>query len=203
MDKKRRIIFDLDETLYADSSLRQRREQFILDFLGEKKEEYLELKKSEGTITSLKKLGISKNIFYSLIEKVELDLKKDEKLREIIKKLKRKFEIIVLSNVSKNLVKKTLEKIGIIDLIDDYYGADCFSQQKPCVECFFMVRKKDICIGNNYEKDLEVPKSMGAITILIGKNDKRSDFCVKKIYEIEKTIQKIERDLNEEILPNL
>jgi len=191
MYKKRKIIFDLDETLYADSSLRQRREQAILEFLGDKSEVYLELKKSKGTIASLNEMGISKEVFYNIIEKVEINLKKDKKLRKMIKNLKKKFEVIVLSNVSKNLVKETLEKIGIIDLIDNYYGADCFSQQKPSVECFFMVERGDVCIGNNYEKDLEVPKSRGAITILIGKDDKRSDFCGKSIYDIERVIQNI------------
>lgn len=187
-DKKRKIIFDLDETLYIDSSLRQRREQAILEFLGDKSKAYLELKKSKGTIASLSEMGISKEVFYNIIEKVEINLKKDKKLRKIIKNLKEKFEIIVLSNVSKNLIKKTLGIIGIIDLIDNYYGADCFSQQKPSAECFFMVEREDICIGNNYEKDLEVPKSRGAITILIGKADKRPDFCGKSIYDIKRII---------------
>jgi len=190
-DKKRKIIFDLDETLYVDNSLRQRREQAILEFLGDKSKTYLELKKSRGTIASLSEMGISKEVFYNIIEKVEINLKKDKKLRKIIKNLKEKFEIIVLSNVSKNLVKKTLGIIGIIDLIDNYYGADCFSRQKPCTECFSMVKKGDICIGNNYEKDLEVPRSIGAITILIGKDDKRPDFCAKGIHKIEKIISKL------------
>jgi len=190
--KKRNIIFDLDETLYMDNSLRQRREQAILAFLGDKSKKYLELRKNGGTIASLKELGISKELFYSIIEKVEINLNPDEKLRKIIEKLKNNFKIIVLSNVSKNLVKKTLEKIGIIDLIDDYYGADCFSQQKPCIECFSMVRKGDICIGNNYEKDLEVPGSIGAITLLIGKNDKRPDFCAESIYDTPSIISQIE-----------
>jgi len=188
MDKKRKIIFDLDETLYSDTSLRQKREQAILDFLGDRREAYAKLKKNMGTIASLAQLGIKKEVFYKIIEKVEINIKKDKKLRETIEKLGKEFQIIVLSNVSKNLVKKTLEKIGIFDLIDNYYGSDCFNRQKPSAECFFMVGKKDICIGNNYEKDLEFPKSKGAITILIGKDDARSDFCVKSIYEIERVI---------------
>jgi len=188
MDKKRKIIFDLDETLYNDSSLRERREIAILEFLGDRKESYLELKKTLGTIASLKELGLNKGVFYSIIEKVEIRLKKDERLRGIMEKLKDNFELIVLSNVSKGLVEKTLKKIGILDLIDHYYGADCFSQQKPSLECFFMVKTGDICIGNNYEKDLEVPKSIGAITILVGKKDIRSDFCVKDIHDILKVI---------------
>jgi FMN phosphatase YigB (HAD superfamily) len=194
-DKKRKIIFDLDETLYADTSLRQRREQAILDFLGDKKKKYLELRQSMATIASLNKLGISKEVFYSIIEKVEINLKHDKKLRKILEKLGERFELIVLSNVSKNLVRKTLEKIGIIDLIDDYYGADCFKQQKPHAGCFSMVKRGDICIGNNYEKDLEVPGSMGAITILVGKKDKRPDFCAKNIYKIERIISEMERVL--------
>ena len=193
--KKRKIIFDLDETLYADTSLRQRREQAILDFLGEKKKKYLEFRKSNATIASLNKLGISKKVFYNIIEKVEINLKQDKKLRKILEKLGERFELIVLSNVSKNLVKKTLKKIGIIDFIDNYYGADCFKQQKPHASCFFMVKKGDICVGNSYEKDLKVPGGMGAITILIGKKDKRPDFCTKNIYEIKGIILGMERVL--------
>ena len=189
---KKKIIFDLDETLYEDNSLRQRREQAILKFLGEKKKKYLELRKKKGTIASLTNLGVNKEMFYSIIEKVEINLRQDEKLREIIKILKNNFKIIVLSNVSKSMVKKTLEKIGIIDLVEDYYGADCFRQQKPHIDCFYMVKKGDICVGNSYEKDLEVPKSMGAITILIGKDDRRPDFCINSIYGIGGAISQIE-----------
>ena len=193
MSNKRKIIFDLDETLYGDSSLRERREKAILDFLGERREAYLKLKKTRGTIASLNKLGIDKKGFYDIIAKVEINLKKDIKLRKIIKQLKKEFELIVLSNVSKGLVAKTLKKIGIIDLIDNYYGSDCFSQQKPSLECFFMVKKGDICIGNNYEKDLEVPQGKGAVTILIGKDDSRPDFCVKGVHDILKVINQVTR----------
>ncbi|KHO51471.1 MAG: hypothetical protein QT05_C0041G0005 [archaeon GW2011_AR13] len=103
---------------------------------------------------------------------------------------------ISLSNSSKFCIKETLVQLGIFNLIDSYYSAQDFGKIKPCEECFFMVDKGDICVGNNFKKDLEIPKQKGAITIFVGGFHKDADKSIKNIYEL-KNILKGGYDKNE------
>src|SRR3989339_386848 len=98
--------------------------------------------------------------------------------------LKEDYKLVILSNSSKFCVKETLVQLGIFDLIDSYYSAQDFGKIKPCEECFFMVDKGDICVGNNFKKDLEIPKQKGAITIFVGGFHKDADKSIKNIYEL-------------------
>jgi len=180
-----KIIFDLDDTLYVSSELRQKRNDAILEFLGDKKNEFKELDKSFGTTGSLIKLGIGKEQFFSLMNEVTINLEKDEELIRILTKLKEKYSLIVLSNSSTPCVKITLEKLGISEIIDKFYSAEDFPNSKPAEECFCMVDKGDICVGNSFRKDLMIPKQKGATTIFVGGEHPESDFNINKIHEIE------------------
>jgi len=191
----KKIIFDLDDTLYSDKDLRERREEEILRFLEDRKTEYMKLKKNgKGTIESFKLMGFSREDFFRVMENVNISLMKDILLIKILKDLKKVYQIYVLSNSSKKVVEKTLLQLGILDIIDKYYCGESFKNEKPDEECFFMVEKGDICVGNSFRKDLEVPKNKGAITILIGKENNKADFNIKNIYEITKILF-IEEDL--------
>ena len=184
-----KIIFDLDDTLYSSKELREKRERKILEFLGNRSEEFLELRKSNTTIGSLSKLGINKETFFKIMEEVPINLNKDEKLIGILKNLKERHKLIVLSSISYSCVKKSLEQLGIIDLIDKFYGGDNFLTSKPSEEIFSIVEKGDICVGNNFNKDLLIPKKKGAVTILVSDKENPSpDFTIKSIYDIEEVI---------------
>lgn len=180
----RKIIFDLDDTLYVSKELRRSREKAILNLLGGKVEKYLELKKRHTSMESLDILGIGNMEFFELMSGVEINLKKDLKLVDLLKELKNNYELIVLSNSSRFCVKETLIKLGIFDLIDSYYSSEDFGKIKPCRECFFMVKRGDICVGDNFRKDLEVPKQMGAKTIFVGGFHEDADKCVDDVYEL-------------------
>jgi FMN phosphatase YigB (HAD superfamily) len=183
-----KIIFDLDDTLYVSPELRQKREDAILEFLGDKKDEFLELHKSLGTIGSFNKLGIKTEQFHELMNNVPINLEKDEELIRILTDLKKKYILIVLSNSSTLCVKKSLEKLGILEIIDKFYSVEDFSNSKPAEECFCMVDKGDICIGNSFRKDLMIPKQKEATTIFVGGEHPEADFSIKDIYELEKII---------------
>ncbi|VVB78459.1 Haloacid dehalogenase-like hydrolase [uncultured archaeon] len=188
----KKIIFDLDDTLYRNE-LRLEREKAILNFLDCKKEKYLELKKNHGTIESLNILGVNKKQFFDIMDNVPIEIKKDEKLIKILEKIGKNYELIVLSNSSEFCVREVLTKLGIIQLINKYYHGENFENQKPNEECFFMVESRDICVGNSFRKDLEIPKKLGAITILVGeKENPNADFTIRNIYELEKIMKSIE-----------
>src|SRR3989339_569727 len=92
--------------------------------------------------------------------------------------------LYVSDELRNNREKVILVQLGIFDLIDSYYSAQDFGKIKPCEECFFMVDKGDICVGNNFKKDLEIPKQKGAITIFVGGFHKDADKSIKNIYEL-------------------
>jgi FMN phosphatase YigB (HAD superfamily) len=191
----KKIIFDLDDTLYHDEELRGLRETAILEFLKDKKENYKKLKENgKGTIESFRLIGLFREDFFKIINRVPINISRDDKLIELLKKLKKNYQLIVVSNSPKHCVKEIIQKLGIIEIIDKYYYGENFNYEKPNEECFFMVRSGDICVGNSFRKDLEVPKAKGAVTILIGKEDNRADFSIKTIYEMAK-IPIFEEDL--------
>jgi FMN phosphatase YigB (HAD superfamily) len=178
------VIFDLDDTLYVSKELRAKRERALLRFLKERSDKYVELRKSNNTISALEKMGVSKEKFFEIMESVPIRLGKDKKLRKVLTALKKEFRLVVLSNSSSLCVVETLRELGILDLIDEYYGGDCFSKTKPAEEAFSVVKKGDICVGNNFRKDLMVPKQKGAVTVLVGDEKAEADIIIQNIYEL-------------------
>ena len=186
------IIFDLDDTVYRSNPLRINRERAILKVVGDKIKEYRELKKINTTTKSLEKLGIPKEELYKILESVPIALKKNTKLTRLFKKLKDNHKLIIISNSPKSCVLQVLEKLELIKLVDEIYGGDSFKEPKPSDEAFSLVKPGDICIGNNFRKDLEIPKKKGAITILISKQEnKEADFSIKSILELESILLRL------------
>ena len=187
----KKIIFDLDDTLYSSKNLRDKREEKIIEFLGEKAFPYFELKKNgKGTIESFKLLGFSREEFFQVINSVPINIQRDDLLVQILGKLKEKYELIVLSNSSRESVHKVLKELGVFYLFNRIYAGEDFLNEKPHEECFFMVEKNDICVGNSYRKDLDIPRRKGALTVLIGKKSP-ADFNIGNIYDIEEVIYRV------------
>lgn len=186
-----KIIFDLDDTLYSNAELREKREMAIIEFLGEKAFSYLGLKKEgKGTIKSFKLLEFTREDFFKIINSVEIELERDELLVDMLNKLGENNGLIVLSNSPRISVETILDKLGILKIIDKYYAGEDFLNEKPDKSCFFMVEKNDVCVGNNFKKDLEIPKKLGAFTIFIGK-ESPADFNVESIYDVARVIGEI------------
>lgn len=188
------IIFDLDDTVYRSNQLRINRERAILKVVGDKIKEYRELKKINTTTKSLEKIGIPKEELYKILESVPINLKKNTKLSGLFEKIKGKHKLIVISNSPKSCVLQVLQKLELISLVDEVYGGDSFKEPKPSDEAFSIVEAGDICIGNNFKKDLEIPKSKGAITILISKKEnKEVDFTIGSILELENVLSRLDK----------
>lgn len=184
-----KIIFDLDDTVYRSRQLRSSRERAILKTVGSKIKEYKTLKKTNTTTDSLEKIGIPREEFYKILESVPINLKKNIKLQELFRELKSNHKLIVISNSPKSCVLQILEKLELTKLIDEVYGGDSFKEPKPSYESFSLVEPGDVCIGNNFRKDLEIPKKKGAITILISKQEnKEADFNIKSIWALESVL---------------
>jgi FMN phosphatase YigB (HAD superfamily) len=184
-----KIIFDLDDTIQADKSLRRKRERAILARLGNKAEDYRELKKTNCTTKALEKLGISRQEFYKILESVPIRLKKDKKLVKLFSKLKQNNKLIILSNSPKKCVNEILAKLGLEEYFDKVYSGNSFSNPKPSEEVFSIVEPGDICVGNSFAKDLEIPKKKGAITILVSDiPNPEAHFNIKSILELPRVL---------------
>jgi len=69
---------------------------------------------------------------------------------------------------------------------DKTFSGEDFKNPKPHKECFHMVKKEDIFVGNSFNKDLLIPKSKGAVTIHLTQENSKADYTIKEIYDIEK-----------------
>lgn len=101
-------------------------------------------------------------------------LSRDEKLIETISKLKLKFKIICVTNNPVLPARKTLEAIGISDLIPEIIGLDTSGKSKPAPEPFLMAcrltdSKPEEClsIGDRFDMDISLPLEMGMGGILV------------------------------------
>jgi len=182
----KRIFFDLDDTLYKNKKLREDREKAIISFLGEKAEEYKELKKNNNTIKSLEILGISKETFYQIISSVPIELEKDERLIEILGRLFENFELLIISNSPEKIVEEIIKKLGIEKFFSKLITGDKMKKTKPHPTAFEEIKFGDTVVGNNFDKDLKIPKQIGAITILVSESpNSEADFNIHHIYEID------------------
>ena len=185
----KKIIFDLDDTLYKSPQLRAAREKALSTYLGQRVEEYRKYRKEHSTLKSLELMKIDRMRFFEIMKEVPIHLEKDNLLISLLEKLSKTYKLVVISNISLFCVKETLNQLGIVHLISEYYGDENFINSKPSEEAFSLVDKGDICVGNNYKKDLEIPKKKGAITILISESiHPKADYTIKEIYELERII---------------
>ena len=189
----KKIIFDLDGTLYDDNEVRKIREEAILKKVGDNLEKYKEYKKIHSTTKSLELIGISRSEFYELLINTKITLQKDEKLISLLKNLKNEYELIILSNSPKECVLDILTQLEITEFFSRIFSGNDFQNPKPSIEAFQIVSKGDICIGNTFKKDLMIPKEIGAITILVSEenNNYPADYIIQKIHDLLEIIEKI------------
>ena len=102
-------------------------------------------------------------------------LSRDEKLIETIKILKQKYKIICVTNNPVLPARKTLDALGISELIPKIIGLDTSGKSKPALEPFQLAldetdSKAEEClsVGDRYDMDLSLPLEMGMGAILVG-----------------------------------
>src|SRR3989339_860126 len=77
----------------------------------------------------------------------------------------------LMSNVTINL-NQDLKLISLLEKLKEDYKLVILSNSSK------------FCVGNNFKKDLEIPKQKGAITIFVGGFHKDADKSTKNIYEL-------------------
>lgn len=193
-EKLKTIIFDIDSTLYTneeyaveqvDIQLRhfaklrnttpENIRQMIKDFRDEYSRTHDGKKISLGNTLTHFGVSIEDSINWreTLLEP-KLFLPRDEKLIEVLTKLKSKYNLICVTNNPVLPAFKTLEAIGIEKIIPDIIGLDTCHKSKPDPEILLLAAEKTnaspeecLSVGDRYDIDLRLAMELGMGGILV------------------------------------
>lgn len=188
------IIFDIDSTLYTNSAYAAEQVDIQLRHLSllrnttpeqirsEVEQFRSEYSKNHGG----KKISLGNTLVHfgipieesirwreTLLEPA-LFLKKDETLISVLQTLKKKYELICVTNNPVLPAYKTLAAIGIEKIIPDIIGLDTTHKSKPSLEPLQLAAKKTnakteecVSIGDRFDIDLRLPLEIGMGGILV------------------------------------
>lgn len=193
-EKLKTIIFDIDSTLYTneeyaveqvDIQLRhfaklrnttpENIRQMIKDFRDEYSRTHDGKKISLGNTLTHFGVSIEDSINWreTLLEP-KLFLPRDEKLIEVLTKLKSKYNLICVTNNPVLPAFKTLQAIGIEKIIPDIIGLDTCHKSKPSREVLELSAFKTgarpeecLSVGDRYDIDLSLALEMGMGGVLV------------------------------------
>jgi FMN phosphatase YigB (HAD superfamily) len=186
--KPKALIFDIDNTLYANDAYGQAQTEVQIERLAEfsgqsvaETKAALERVRAEyaldhgGAKTSLANafalLGIP--IETSIAWRIELlkpeeFLSKDDELERTLQALSRRFRLIALTNNPVEVGRRTLECLGVSRCFPEIVGLDSCGLSKPSPEPFTeTVRRLGlhasacVSVGDRFDVDLKVPLEMG------------------------------------------
>ena len=191
----RTIIFDIDSTLYTSPAYAFEQVDVQIRFWAKKRgitarearNEISEFRKNWSKQHGGKKISLGNtltNFGVTIQESVEMRknllepgdfLTRDDKLIETLKTLKQKFKVICVTNNPVLPARKTLEALGISELIPKIIGLDTSGKSKPALEPFELALKETgskaeecLSVGDRYDMDLSLPLEMGMGAILVG-----------------------------------
>ncbi|MEO0205839.1 MAG: HAD family hydrolase [candidate division WOR-3 bacterium] len=181
------IIFDLDGTLYTSSEIYQKFAEAAYHTYAkikhtniEQAKEILEtrreeMKKEKGYAVPYTLALLSFGIPIEEWHRENINffdagdyLKKDEKLRKVLLRLKERFELAVFTNNNRIQTERILKKLDIENLFDHIYTYESFRLIKPDPEIFKLIIrelkvKPEEClmVGDRYYVDLLPAKEQG------------------------------------------
>ena len=200
-EKPKALIFDIDATLYTcpeyaheqiDAQVRHyaalngmtadEARKKVADFRRKWAAEHGGLKISLGNLLTSFGIPIETSIEWrkKLFNPADY-LKRDENLIAAIRKLKERFALVCVTNNPVEPARRTLEVIGIADLIPRIAGLDTCMESKPSRKLLETamewasadigeeVRARDcISVGDRFDIDLKLPIELGMGGILVG-----------------------------------
>lgn len=101
-------------------------------------------------------------------------LSRDARLSRALLSLKKKFALICVTNNPVLPARKTLDALGVLEIIGDVIGLDTCLKSKPAREPFLLAARRtgarpDEClsVGDRYDMDIALPLEMGMGGILV------------------------------------
>jgi putative hydrolase of the HAD superfamily len=154
-------------------------------------------KYSYGLLSKKERIIGKEKAFEAFKDKLTSELKLMEGFDKITKHLEG-YKLAVMTEDTSDLTIPKLRNLGLDNLFDLIITSDTIGEMKPTPRYYktifkiFAVEPNEcLVIGDNFEKDLEIAKEMGATTILFGKEDKRADYSIKNYIKLPEILGKI------------
>lgn len=204
------VIFDIDSTLYTSASYAfeqvdcQVREfaklrgisadearKMVADYRKQFAAEHDGAKVSLGNTLLAFGIPIEQSVEWrkTLLEPADF-LSKDERLAVELRTLSERCKIVCVTNNPVLPARKTLDAIGVSDLIPEIIGLDTCYKSKPAFEPFEAALKylkvdstECVAVGDRYDMDIALPLEMGMGGILVS--------GVEEVYGISEILLKV------------
>lgn len=204
------IIFDVDNTLikwdgdaYTSIRMALDRMQYpydeklvkeVYDAIDENETIKNKLDKEDLTnfINNKCHLNLSLEFINNYIITSSEQIKLEEDIEPTIKYLSEKYDLYVISNWFTETQERRLERVGVLKYFKKVYGAD-INYFRPDPRTFDVILKdydkKDLLyIGDNLEKDVKFPLSMGIDAIWKTDEESNQYKTIKRISELQKIL---------------
>jgi len=200
-------LWDVDLTFYTVSL--QMKEEFqgkIYKYISRKlkipideaRQKYERgFKKRKSKTATMEALGLGKYAIQEVIDSIDKNkyLKKDPRLIQLFKKLRR-YKHTIVTNSTKSSIEKTLKILGLEKgLFEPIITKEDVSNYKPSLEPFIKVMdilgakaEECISIGDVDNSDIIPAKKLGMKTIFVWGKSKYADASVPTIYEVERLL---------------
>jgi uncharacterized cofD-like protein/HAD superfamily hydrolase (TIGR01549 family) len=154
-------------------------------------------KYSYNEISKKYELNLYEKMYNLFLKKLIEEIKIMPNLYKIFE-LRSLYKMAVFSEDTYETTIAKLKKVKIEKFFDLIITSDKIGEMKPSLNYYKKVFKEfDIepseclVIGDNFEKDLKIAKDLGAITVLYGKNDERTDFSIYDYNELITILRRI------------
>lgn len=206
----KRVIFDIDDTLIPwekeyekeikkaleELKIRYRYkdlERISKGFVEYENEYYtFNINKMSEYINEYTKNNYPKKLIYNIIKRWEscVPNKLDEETHNVLKYLKSKYQMVILSDWYTESQKIRLEKTNILQYFEYIYSAEQ-TKRKPFKEAFMQAigeNKPEECvmIGDNIDRDVQGALNAGLKAIYYNPKNKTNKIGNKNYYEIKR-----------------
>lgn len=198
----KRIIFDLDNTLimWKDEYLSSIKEtvdkykikedyKYISSIIDEydDKFDYYDKELLINYINSKLENKIDMNFFNTFLDKFGYMSEKDEKVKDVLEYLSKKYELVVLTNWFLKPQRERLKNIDILKYFKEVYGGETY--MKPNKKAFINAcgeYKPNEClmIGDDYKKDIEGASNAGLKVIYFNYKNKKNKNNYQEIKDL-------------------
>ena len=205
LEKIKAVGFDVDGTLYhapmemgievgkilvnkAAEALGREPDELVGEYL-ERREVY---RSSTKTLNSFGLPG--EEIFRAVWSQIPLEkyVKPDKKLARMMKELKRKYRLFIVSNNRKIEIERKLACLGVDQTLFDPI-VSCYDQGwvKPepapflaSIESLNLKPEEIVYVGDRLDIDIEGARGVGMKTILVGSTSDLADACCETVYDV-------------------
>jgi len=134
--------------------------------------------------------------FNSFLSQLKNDVKLMPGLKAILPYIK-KNKLAIISEDSRDMLAAKLNALGLAKYFDEILTSDDIGAMKPHPAYYKKIFSKFkvspaecLVVGDDYHKDLSIPKKLGATVVCFG-SSKKADYCIKNYSELRRILDDI------------